>query len=99
MGQPGDEVLYRVDNGDWQRMSYVEEQDPSYVELVYEWDTAAELMPGRRSSNPIVSTHLWRGDIPAKLQVGEHKIEIKATDQFGQTYTETSSYRLEKPKK
>ncbi|WP_031427899.1 calcineurin-like phosphoesterase C-terminal domain-containing protein [Flavimarina sp. Hel_I_48] len=99
MGQPGDEVLYSVDNGKWESMAYVEEADPSYVALVYEWDTSDKLMAGRRSSNPIVSTHLWRGDIPAKLEPGEHKIEIKATDHYGQNYTGTASYRLEKPKK
>lgn len=98
MGQPGDTVRYRVDSGDWKLMNYIEEEDPSYVELVYEWDTTEELMPGRRSSNPIVSTHLWRGNIPAKLEVGVHKIEIEATDQFGQIYLGTASYRLEEPK-
>jgi len=32
------------------------------------------------------------------FKIGEHKIEIKAADQFGKTYTETSSYRLENQK-
>ncbi|MFB9055670.1 calcineurin-like phosphoesterase C-terminal domain-containing protein [Mariniflexile ostreae] len=98
MGSEKDTVLYRIDNGEWQSMTHVEDYDPSYVALVYEWDTKTELMAGRRSSNPITSTHLWRGSIPTKLDVGIHKIDIKATDMFGNEYTKSSSYRVEAAK-
>lgn len=99
MGNEGDSVMYSVDNGDWKPMTYVLDYDPAYATLVNEWDTNTELMPGRRSSNPVISTHLWRGSIPTKLDVGEHQIKIKATDMFGNEHTATSSYRLEHPKK
>ncbi|PPK87850.1 calcineurin-like phosphoesterase family protein [Neolewinella xylanilytica] len=95
VGREGDEVVYRVDDGAWQAMEYVEEQDPSYEASVYEWDTAEELLPGRRGSNAVPSTHLWRGNIPAKLAAGEHTIEVRATDQFGQVHTGKSAYRVE----
>lgn len=98
MGTEGDEVLYRIDNGKWNEMQYLEEADPSYVEMVYEWDTTEELMPGRRSSNPIKSEHLWRGNIPTNLKAGVHTIQIKAKDMFGKIHTTTSTYRLEEPK-
>ena len=98
MGSKNDKVLYRIDEGDWEEMTFVEEYDPSYVEKVYEWDLAEELMPGRRSSNPVKSTHLWRGNIPTQLEEGEHTIEVKATDMFGRTFTQKSSYRLQEPK-
>ncbi|HSP83372.1 MAG TPA: calcineurin-like phosphoesterase family protein [Gillisia sp.] len=98
MGTEGDELLYRINEGEWNKMQYVEEADPSYVKMVYDWDTTEELMPGRRSSNPIKSEHLWRGNIPTNLEAGEHTIQIKATDMFGKVHTATSSYRLEEPK-
>ncbi|WP_034921336.1 calcineurin-like phosphoesterase C-terminal domain-containing protein [Gillisia sp. CAL575] len=98
MGTEGDEVMYRIDEGEWKEMDYVVEPDPSYVEMVYEWDTTEELMSGRRSSNPINSEHLWRGNIPTNLPTGEHSIEIKAKDMFGKVHTATSSYRLEEAK-
>jgi len=98
MGSKNDKLEYRIDQGEWKAMDYVEEIDPSYATEVYEWDLTEELIPGRRSSNPIESKHLWRGKIATNLEIGEHKIEIKATDQFGKTYTETSSYRLENQK-
>ncbi|RYJ43360.1 calcineurin-like phosphoesterase C-terminal domain-containing protein [Flavobacterium beibuense] len=98
MGSKNDKLEYRVDGGEWKHMEYTETADPSYVELVYEWDLAEELMPGRRSSDPVASTHVWRGNIPANLEAGEHKIEIKATDMFGQIHTAVKSYRIEMPK-
>lgn len=98
MGSKKDKVLYRVDQGEWKEMDYVEIQDPSYVELVYEWELSEVLMPGKRSSDPEKSTHVWRGNIPSDLAIGEHKIEIKATDMFGKTHTANSSYRIDKAK-
>lgn len=99
MGTEGDEVMYRVDGGEWKKMRYTEEADPSYMSLIYEWDTIEELMPGRRSSNPIKSDHLWRGSIPTNLEIGEHTIEIKATDMFGNIHQASTTYRLANPAK
>lgn len=98
MGTSNDIVLCRIDGGEWKPMNYVKEHDPSYVSLVNEWDTKKELMAGRRSSNPIICKHLWQAEIPTKLNVGEHKIEVKATDMYGKEFVETSSYRIENPK-
>ncbi|WP_240773376.1 hypothetical protein [Pontibacter sp. SGAir0037] len=36
-----------------------------------------------------------RANIPTKLEPGEHTIEVKATDMFGRTFTQKSSYRIE----
>ena len=97
IGSEKDTLMYRVDDGEWKEMTYILEMDPSYIEMVYEWDLSEKLMPGRRSSNPVESKHLWRGNIPTKLETGEHRIEIKATDMFGKIFVQTSSYRLENP--
>ena len=61
------------------------------------WDDTEELMPGRRASNPVLSTHLWRGSIPTNLEAGVHEVEIKVEDMFGREFRETTSYRLEEP--
>lgn len=79
-------------------MTYVEAPDPSFVESLYRWDTFEELVPGRRPSNAVNSTHLWRGRIPTNLDLGDHQIEIRAKDMFGRTFTQMSSYKLEMPK-
>ncbi len=94
MGHEGNKVEYRVDGGDWKPMAYTDAPDPHFVGLLYRWDTTDTLMPGRRPSNPVSSTHLWRGNIPTNLPVGEHRIEVRATDMFGRTFTQQSTYRL-----
>ena len=87
--------MYKIDNGEWKSMRYVEGYDPSYTALLYEWDTSEKLIEGRRGSNPVMSNHLWWGNISTKLEIGEHTIEVKATDMFGNKYRQTSSYRIE----
>lgn len=98
MGSKNDSINYRIDGGEWMPMEYVEEHDPSYVELVFEWELAEELMPGRRSSDPEECTHLWRGKILSDLPVGNHTIDIEATDMFGKKHKASGSYRIEQPK-
>ena len=93
-----DSLHYRIDQGQWIALEYVEEIDPSYAIDVYEWDLIEELIPGRRSSNPIESKHLWRGKIQTNLEIGEHQVEIKAIDQFGKIHNGGTSYRLENKK-
>ncbi|MGV8091195.1 MAG: calcineurin-like phosphoesterase C-terminal domain-containing protein [Mangrovibacterium sp.] len=94
MGSENDTVLCRIDNGEWKRMSYVRDYDPAYLNLLHEWDFTEELMDGRRPSNPEFCRHLWRIGIPANLEAGEHTIEVKARDMFGQTFTQTKTYRI-----
>lgn len=98
MGSEQDTLMYRVDNGDWKEMQYQREYDPAYLHSLQEWEYAQELMPGRRPTNAVPSTHLWRGSIPTRLQPGEHRIEAKATDMFGRTFTQKGSYSIEAPK-
>ncbi len=95
-GSEMDSLMYRVDDGDWQGMQWLEDYDPMYVKGLYDWDEAEALTPGRRPSNPVQTKHLWQANIPTDLETGEHKIEIKATDMFGRTFTQQSSYRVEK---
>ena len=97
MGSNKDSVFYRVNKGEWKLMNMEKEYDPSYVKQIFDWDLSEELRPGRRSSNAVISTHLWRGSIPTNLEAGEHQIEVKVIDMFGRTFIQNSSYRLEEP--
>lgn len=92
------QVEYRVDQGDWQEMRHVEAPDPAMVAIEYNWDYAEELPAGRRPSHPILSKHIWKAPIPNDLPVGEHTMEVKATDMFGRTFTHKSTYRIEEAK-
>lgn len=97
MGSEKDVVEYRLDNGDWKPMTYTREADPRYVAALYRWDASEKLMPGRRPSNPVKSTHLWSVAFPNTKVEGTHTIEVRAKDMFGRTFTQTKTFRVEKP--
>ncbi|MDR2804510.1 MAG: calcineurin-like phosphoesterase family protein [Dysgonamonadaceae bacterium] len=98
MGSPGDTLEYRIDDGEWAKMQRVEEFDPAYYRYVQDWDYMEHLPPGRRPSNPIVCSHLWKSRIATRLTVGEHRIEVRAKDRFNQVHTAESVYRIESGK-
>lgn len=95
LGAPTDVVEYKINDGKWKKMSYVkDEADPTFVSLVQEWDRTDVPMNGRRpNSVPTMCTHLWKAVLDNKLEPGEHKVEIRATDMFGRKYRETYFYR------
>jgi hypothetical protein len=95
MGTANDEVRYRIDNGEWRKMTNLTDYDPSYLLKIFEWDTTETLLDGRRPSNAVRTDHLWRAGIPVNLEVGVHTIEVEATDMFGQKHTGTKTFRIE----
>lgn len=94
IGSKNDKVEYKVDQGDWKPMQYTNVQDPTYEVSLYEWDLTEELIEGRRGSDAIESKHLWKSNIPTKLNAGKHIIEVRATDMYGNTYKAKSSYQI-----
>lgn len=95
MATPTDKVEFRIDNGSWTTMSNVIEVDPAYARYVQDWDFLDTLVPGRRPSEPTECLHLWKARLPVNLPIGEHQIEIRTTDMFGRTYSQTSVYYIE----
>ncbi len=87
MGTPTDEVSYRIDNGEWSKMTYVKDADPTFLATLFRWDLANKLLAPRRPSNAVDCTHLWRGSLPSGLKVGTHNVEIKAVDRYGKAYS------------
>ncbi|RZJ81110.1 MAG: metallophosphoesterase, partial [Chryseobacterium sp.] len=94
MGTADDEVMVRVDKGKWAKMTHVKEVDPAFLNLQHRWDYTDELLSGKRPGLANPCHHLWRANIPHKLKAGEHTIEVKATDMYGQTHTETKTYKI-----
>lgn len=94
MGSDNDVVEYRVDNGEWNKMNKIEDYDPAYYRYMQDWDFADSVKAVRRPSNAQMCRHLWHTKLPSKLSVGEHKIEVRATDMFGRVFTQNSSYRI-----
>lgn len=98
MGYKGSKVECRIDQQAWKRMKFLEGPDPAFVAKGNEWDIADTLMRGRRPTEAGTCTHLWTAPLPENLGIGEHTIQVRATDVFGRTFTQNSTYRIEKPK-
>lgn len=94
MGTPKDEVFYSINDGEWKKMKFTEEGDPAYESTFYKWDVSEKAVKGRRPSKSMISTHLWSAKIPTDLQVGTHKVKVKATDMYGKTHYGETSYRI-----
>lgn len=94
IGNEKSTVRYRINGGQWEDMRYIEEYDPVYLLEMFEWDTTTELMGGKRPSNPQKNKHLWRANVPNKLPLGRHTIEVEAVDMFGKQYTGQTSYEI-----
>jgi hypothetical protein len=93
-GAADNKVRYRINQGEWKNMIQMESYDPTFLLKVYEWDTTEEVMPGRRPSNPALTDHLWRAPISSNMEVGEHTIEVEATDIFGQIHRGKRTFKV-----
>ncbi|UYW01005.1 calcineurin-like phosphoesterase family protein [Flavobacterium agricola] len=96
MGKKGDDVQYRIDNGEWKNMTFVEEPDPAYLSQYYQWDLATNGIKERRPSQAMLSSHLWRTNIPKNLSAGKHTVEVKATDMYGKTTISKAQFQVAK---
>lgn len=97
MGSKNDVVEYRIGDGQWRKMRYMETVDPSFQEKLFEWDYTETLLPGRRPSNAVNSTHLWVGPLQLNLPPGEQTIEVRATDRYGKTHYGKRTYKILAP--
>lgn len=96
LGCSDDVVEYRIDGGKWKKMNRVtDEVDPTYMNLVYEWDRTDTPMKGKRpNSVPTMCTHLWKAVLDHKLEPGDHTVDIRATDMFGKIYKSSHVYTV-----
>ena len=94
MGHESNTVEYRVNNGEWKKMKWDPTVDYNYMETIVRIDKAEITNIGNRPSAPEISTHIWSVRLPNKLQVGTHQIEVRATDLYGNTFIEKSSFEV-----
>ena len=97
MGNENDEVMFRVDKNEWIPMSYTIEFDPSYLHRLHQWDFTNKVIPGRRPVEARQCSHLWKALLPSDLDIGEHSVEIKVKDMFGNLHYGKSAYRIALP--
>lgn len=95
MGSKKDKVQYRIDGGKWEDMEYNETIDPNFAQAVFKWDTTEKLFAGRRPSNPEQSKHIWTGGFGNKLNLGKHKVEVKAFDMYGNEFSASEEFEVQ----
>src|SRR5690606_24886785 len=96
IGSEHDKVMIRIGDGEWKSMKRVEEYDPTFIAERVIWDLSDKIIPGRKPGNPGISNHLWKFTTKNRsLEKAIHSIEVKATDMFGRSFTEKSSFRVE----
>lgn len=98
MGHRGNKVEYRIDGEEWKQMTPYFGADPYYLSQLHPWDNIDYLLPGRRPTDAIPSSHLWRVTVPTQLDIGVHEIEVRVTDDYGRVFTQKSRYRIEASK-
>ena len=72
---------FSLDNSPWQKMRRETFKDP-YFDILYSLskkDTPSWIKPKATS-------HIWTAPLPEKLTSGVHKIIVRTTDQFGNTF-------------
>ncbi len=69
----------------WTTMEKVSLEDPAFLRLKA-MEQAPNPPPGRKLPAPMKSPHLWRGILAVTPPPGVHRIEVRATDMFGQTH-------------
>ncbi len=94
MGSEKDKLVYRIDEGEWKEMTYMPENDPAFLDVLHKWDHTETLLSGRRPSAAADCHHLWRAAVPTNIQPGAHTIEVKATDMYGKSFTQTKQYKV-----
>ena len=95
MGEDATRVEFRVDGGDWRPMKQVRQGDPRLqVENVAD-DLATALRGYDRSPEATPSPHLWRGALPTDLALGEHNVEVRATQPDGSVFNASTRYALQ----
>lgn len=94
MGTKGDKVEYSVDGGAYKPMNYIEDYDPSYLDILHLFDHTENVLRGKRPSNAQACTHLWTVKTPFKLNAGKHTVTVRATDRYGKTFTQSIDYTI-----
>ena len=95
MGSQRSRVEYRIDDGVWRSMTRVLAPDPSLIAENMRDDEADTLRGYDRSPEAAPSTHLWRGALATDLAVGEHLVEVRASDAWQSEQHAQITYRID----
>ena len=84
-GSERSQVRMRVrEQSQWQPMTRSPRESPT-LRALFELSKKYAKVDGRRPlSGPIVTPHMWKAQLPARLPPGVHVLEVESNDMFGQ---------------
>ena len=71
-------------DGEWSQLKQVREKDPFYA-AVRDREMAIKPAPPQLNA-PEISTHLWKGKLPAALPAGTHTLFVRTRDLYGRYF-------------
>ena len=102
-GASGDEVLARIvpnpstlaESTPWRPLEFTPGLDPRFVSThARESELPDEFRSKWSLPQPQVNRHLWAGDLPRKLPVGTHIVEVQHTDLYGRVSVNRRTLRV-----
>jgi len=87
-GSSRSKVELKAGDGPWREMENFKGKCPFFLKLK-EAEAAPKPPNGLKLPGASETTHLWRVRLPSGLAKGAHRIEVRTTDMFGQTYTDS----------
>lgn len=84
-------VRMRVNGGDWREMERRLSVDPAYAELVERNARNIEAGAGPLSA-PTATDHNWKLPLAASLTNGWHKLDVEATNDYGDVWIEVANF-------
>ena len=88
-GGPRSTVEVQIGDGPAMEMHRVVRTDPFIEEL---FQREGDTMKSWVEAEP--TTHMWEAPLPEGLQPGAHTITVRATDEYGRTYTEHKLFEI-----
>ncbi|TCP47350.1 calcineurin-like phosphoesterase family protein [Tamaricihabitans halophyticus] len=96
MGATGSTVEVSIDGGEPREATRTQQMQGEAQRVGAEWSdpyaVSQQLVHGGSLADRAM--HLWRYQLPADLEVGEHEAEVTATDSHGRSYTDTLTFEV-----
>ena len=88
-------VEMQIDNGNWLRMENFKTIDPEILRMHQLSPFLSEKVNGQLLDEvfgfamdyPSISHHIWKAAFPRGIEPGTHRITVRTTDMYNQTYT------------
>ena len=95
-GSRDSKVRMRIgEDGAWITLLKTLERDPDFLALKKREANRGDKLEGISLPAPVLSHHLWKGELPLGLPPGVHRLWVQTEDMHGRTYDASRMIRIE----